>query len=126
MDILNIFKDLTEIKEEATKKIEDIISSEGGYLEFIEEVEDNVIVRKITMSPALGDLVEDEVLMEMQLMFYINDISSKQIDQLSRHGRIIITDCNTNGSRVDKDIWCIHYTTSYCFEFDSESGKVMP
>lgn len=127
MDILNILKDLAEIKEEAAKKIEDIIFPEGGYLELIEENCDKVIVRKISISPALSeeDLEDGEILMEMHLIFYINDIGSKQIEELSRYGEITITDCHTNGSNVGKDIWCVRYTTSYCFEFDN-GGDILP
>lgn len=126
MDILNIFKDLVSIKEEAIKKIEDIISPDAGYLEIMEENCDKVIVGRITMSPALSveDLEDGEVIMEMHLTFYINDINSKQIDQLSRHGKIIITDCHTNGSNVSNDLWCIQYNTSYYFEPDDEKDVI--
>jgi len=93
-----------------------------GWLEQDEANGDKVLVRKIWMTPALSinDLEDCEVVLGMCLTFCINDITSKQIEDLSKHGKVIITDCHTNGSIVEKDLWTIDYDTSYNFMFELE------
>lgn len=122
MDILNVFKDLMSIKEEAIKKVESMIGL--GYLELIEEECDKVIVRKITISPVLSveDLEEGDTVMDMYLTFFIDDITSKQIEELNKHGKVSINTRCVDGSNVSEDLWCIQYDTLYAFELDEDNG----
>lgn len=120
MDILNLLDNLIAVKNEAIEKMEKMINP--GWLEQDEANGDKVLVRKIWMTPALSinDLEDCEVVLGMCLTFCINDITSKQIEDLSKHGKVIITDCHTNGSIVEKDLWTIDYDTSYNFMFELE------
>ena len=125
MNTLKLFENLVSIKEEAIKKMEEMIHP--GLLDIIEETEDAVIVRKITMSSALtsSDLEDCDSVIEFHLTFQIEDITAKQIEELSSCGKIIITDCHVNGSRVEKGLWNIQYNTSYSFEFNTDDETVL-
>ncbi|KKL16142.1 hypothetical protein LCGC14_2498530, partial [marine sediment metagenome] len=116
----NLLDNLIAVKNEAIEKMEKMINP--GWLEQDEANGDKVLVRKIWMTPALSinDLEDCEVVLGMCLTFCINDITSKQIEDLSKHGKVIITDCHTNGSIVEKDLWTIDYDTSYNFMFELE------
>ncbi len=125
MNTLKLFENLVSIKDEAIKKLEKIIHP--GLLDIIEETEDAVIVRKITMSPALtfSDLEDCDSVIEFHLTFQIEGITTKQIEELSNCGKVIITYCDTRKGK-NSSLWRVQYDTSYMFEFEADEGKALP
>lgn len=108
---LSLWEGLAAIKHEAADRLMGRIL--GATLSEIE-------VKEVDISPAdtKGDLEELEIFLSLHLSFFLENVTSKQIEELLHTG-----DARPIDYSIKNETWSVEYNTSYGFEFDDETGR---
>ena len=112
-EALSAWKSLVAMKQEAVDKIMKRIPGAK-----ITEAK----VEKIGISPSNSEenLEECEIFLDLDLSFLLENVTIDQIVELIHSGQVSLINSPTKSEK-----WYIEYTTTYCFEFDKETGAVL-